>query len=70
MGNYHEYSRDRVDQLNAELRRRSERMMLEGLSRQVEALEARITDLLAELERVQRELGNRNVRQVNDTGPH
>lgn len=61
MGNYHEYSRDRVDQLNAELRRRSERMMLEGLSRQVEALEARITDLLAELERVQRELGNRNV---------
>ena len=36
-------------------------MMLEGLSRQVEALEARITDLLAELERVQRELGNRNV---------
>ena len=61
MGNYHEYTRDRVDQLNAELRRRSERMMLEGLSRQVEALEARITDLLAELERVQRELGNRNV---------
>lgn len=61
MGNYHEYTRDRVDQLNAELRRRSERMVLEGLSRQVEALEARITDLLAELERVQRELGNRNV---------
>ena len=61
MGNYHEYSRDRVDQLNAELRRRSERLMLAALVKQVETLEARITDLLAELERVQRELGNRNV---------
>ena len=35
--------------------------MLAALVKQVEALEARITDLLAELERVQRELGNRNV---------
>ena len=61
MGNYDGYSRDRVDQLSAELRRRSERLMLAALVKQVETLEARITDLLAELERVQRELGNRNV---------
>ena len=61
MGNYDGYNRDGFDQLNAEFRRRSERLMLAALVKQVEALEARITDLLAELERVQRELGNRNV---------